>query len=208
MEIFVYTLVPGKTNSLLAKIIEVGVPKKVTQQWLQSIGYYSSNDRTSLPVLNYIGFTNASSVPTDKWKVYRGTGPGKVLAHAIQESYSELYDTYPDAHAKGAQDIEAIIKSKTTVGQDLVSRMTTTFKNLCAEADFLGIDEHSIKTKPQFADPHLKEKDIDKGNPQFPLPGFPSLHIDIQVHVSPETSLEQIDKIFDSIAKHLHPSKT
>lgn len=31
----------------------------------------------------------------------------------------------------------------------------------------------------------------------------PELHINIQLHISPESSLEQIDKIFESMAKHL-----
>jgi len=33
--------------------------------------------------------------------------------------------------------------------------------------------------------------------------GHPSLHIDIQIHISPEASAEQIDQIFASMAKHL-----
>ncbi len=32
---------------------------------------------------------------------------------------------------------------------------------------------------------------------------FPSIHIDVQVHISPDTSSEQIDKIFESMSKHL-----
>lgn len=32
----------------------------------------------------------------------------------------------------------------------------------------------------------------------------PSVHIDIQVHISPDASAEQIDKIFESMAKHLY----
>lgn len=31
----------------------------------------------------------------------------------------------------------------------------------------------------------------------------PTVHIDIQVHISPDSSPEQIDKIFESMAKHL-----
>ncbi len=36
----------------------------------------------------------------------------------------------------------------------------------------------------------------------------PSLHIDLQIHISSDASFEQIDKIFESIAKHLyqHPN--
>lgn len=34
--------------------------------------------------------------------------------------------------------------------------------------------------------------------------GFsPKLHVDIQIHISPDSSPEQIDKIFESMAKHL-----
>ena len=32
---------------------------------------------------------------------------------------------------------------------------------------------------------------------------LPAIHIDVQVHISPETSPEQIDRIFESMAKHL-----
>lgn len=32
----------------------------------------------------------------------------------------------------------------------------------------------------------------------------PSVHIDLQIHISPEASAEQIDTIFASIAKHLY----
>jgi hypothetical protein len=31
----------------------------------------------------------------------------------------------------------------------------------------------------------------------------PELHINIQLHISPESSADQIDKIFESMAKHL-----
>ncbi|MES2405495.1 MAG: hypothetical protein V4567_14340 [Pseudomonadota bacterium] len=31
----------------------------------------------------------------------------------------------------------------------------------------------------------------------------PKLHVDIQIHISPDSSPEQIDKIFESMAKHL-----
>lgn len=34
-----------------------------------------------------------------------------------------------------------------------------------------------------------------------------SLHIDLQIHISPEASPEQIDKVFESMAKHLQMNK-
>jgi hypothetical protein len=32
---------------------------------------------------------------------------------------------------------------------------------------------------------------------------IPAIHIDVQVHISPDTTPEQIDKIFASMSKHL-----
>jgi negative regulator of sigma E activity len=32
---------------------------------------------------------------------------------------------------------------------------------------------------------------------------FPSIHVDVQIHIAPDASPEQIDKIFESMAKHL-----
>lgn len=36
------------------------------------------------------------------------------------------------------------------------------------------------------------------------LPPQPSVHIDVQVHISPNSTPEQIDKIFDSMRRHLY----
>src|SRR5688572_18195737 len=69
---FPYTTVPGKIGTLFAKIREVGVPQKVTQQWLKSVGFKSSNDASLVGVLKYIGFIDGSAVPTLKWTQYRG----------------------------------------------------------------------------------------------------------------------------------------
>lgn len=32
----------------------------------------------------------------------------------------------------------------------------------------------------------------------------PTVHIDLQIHISPSSTPEQIDKIFESISKHLY----
>jgi hypothetical protein len=63
---FTYTTVPGKIKQLLTKIREVGVPQKVTVQWLKTVGFKSSNDTSLIGVLKFIGFIDASGVPTPK----------------------------------------------------------------------------------------------------------------------------------------------
>jgi hypothetical protein len=48
-------------------------------------------------------------------------------------------------------------------------------------------------------------------SPQMPaIPSVqagPAIHIDIQIHISPESTAQQIDKIFESMAKHLYGRK-
>jgi uncharacterized protein DUF5343 len=75
---FAYTTVPGKIPSLLNKIREVGIPPKVTVQWLKSIGFKSSNDSSLLGILKLIGFIDSSAVPTSRWSKYRGIDYKKV----------------------------------------------------------------------------------------------------------------------------------
>jgi hypothetical protein len=35
-------------------------------------------------------------------------------------------------------------------------------------------------------------------------PSLPEVHIDVQIHIASDTSLEQIDQIFSSMRKHLY----
>jgi hypothetical protein len=49
--------------------------------------------------------------------------------------------------------------------------------------------------------PVVEVKEFTKPTSSF---NSPSLHIDLQIHISSDASFEQIDKIFESIAKHLY----
>ena len=50
-----YTTVPGKISKLFERIKETGVPEKATQKWLKSIRFTSSNDRSLLRILAFVG---------------------------------------------------------------------------------------------------------------------------------------------------------
>ena len=47
----------------------------------------------------------------------------------------------------------------------------------------------------------------DNGKPVLAT-NRPALHIDIQVHIDPASSAEQIDQIFASMAKHLYRTES
>jgi len=197
-----YTTVIGKIKPLLSKIREVGVPTKATVKWLKSLGFTSSNDATLLPVLRFIGLVDTSSTPTEAWKKYRGANHGQVLANSIREGYSDMFAVYPDAHARNASEIEHVISTSSTAGKQAITKTVRTFQNLCAEALFTAAGAASPPPPPgvltQVANPTP---------PGLSSAGSPSLHIDIQVHISPDATPDQIDKIFESMAKHLYKQK-
>ena len=93
----------------------------------------------------------------------------------------------------------------------MISKTIATFKALAEEAEFTagGITElhatagplHTpVATKPDSAEAHAQ---------QIGATSFgPALHIDIQIHISPEASAAQIEQIFASMAKHVYGRST
>lgn len=199
----VYTTVPGKISTLLSKIKQVGVPSKVTNAWLKTIGFTSSNDGTLIGILRISGLVDGSSVPTERWSQFRGARGKEVLGDGIRQGYSELYKVYPDAHSRSNIDLENVFSSSSKAGKHAIQKAVSTFKNLAAEAEFKSVaveDEANFEAEaPRAAgiDPKTAAKAGANSN-------APSLHIDVQVHVSAEASAEQIDQIFASMAKHLY----
>ena len=192
-----YAAVPDKLKEFLEKIHNktIGIPEKATYAWLESLGYKSSNDRSILRVLRFIGFIDEKGVPTDSWRLYRGAKHRQVLGKAVYTAYGELFSTYPRACEMSDADLESFFATKTSGGKQVVSRLVRTFKVLCALSDF---SETGLEEPPSV--PTIPLKAPKSGA----LRTFtPSIHIDIQIHISPEVSPEQIDKIFESMAKHI-----
>jgi len=200
-----YTTVPGKIGPLLTKIKSNGVPKKVDTVWLKAIGFTSSNDKSLLPVLKNIDFVDSGKAPTDRWRKFRGIDGEVALGEAIRHGYSDLYDFYDDAHDRSTLEIANVFKTKSNAGDQAISKAVGTFKALSAEAKFTS----GVQSKS----PDVRTSDQGHTAPDVPTVPTriapdggvtPSLHIDLQVHISPEASAEQIDKIFASMAKHLY----
>jgi hypothetical protein len=198
---FCYTNVPSKIKILFEKIRDVAIPGKATTEWLKTIGFKSSNDRTLIGVLRQIDFIDSSAIPTEKWKNYRGASYKLVLGQAIRDGYATLFSVYPDAEKRTSSEIEHVFSTKLSSGKEVISRAISTFNSLIALAEFPAAvtitDNPTIRQENGKPSLHKEE--------EYPRVAMsPSLHIDIQVHISPEASLDQIDKIFESMARHLY----
>ncbi len=203
---YAYTTVTGKIKTLLEKIRTVGVPPKVTVAWLKTIGFTSSNDATLAGVLKFIGFTDASGIPTSTWTAYRGARHRVVLGEAIRKGYSELFAVYPDANKRPNGDLQHVFSTSSSAGAQVISKTVATFKALVDEADFSNTPG-SADSLTQPGPLHTPAAPAAPGLPPASMQAGPAVHIDIQIHISPESTGQQIDKIFESMAKHLYGRK-
>jgi len=205
---FTYTTVPGKIKPFLEKIRGVGIPPKATAIWLKSLGFKSSNDASLLGILKAIGLVDNSGVPTGIWSKYRGAHNKTVLGEAIRAGYAELFAVYPDAWQRDNTEIEHVFSTSSSAGKQVIAKTVATFKALCECAEF-GAAENQPSQLVQTGPMHSP---ISNSHPQ-PVHSVasngpnPSVHIDIQIHISPEASTDQIDQIFKSMAKHLYGAK-
>src|SRR4051812_15076734 len=95
---FPYTTTPKSIRPFFNHIQGAGVPTKVTQQYLESTGFKSTNDRKLIGVLKFLGFIDGGGTPTETWKRFRSKASGgAVLASALRSTYKSLFETYPDA---------------------------------------------------------------------------------------------------------------
>ncbi|MDI3563660.1 DUF5343 domain-containing protein [Bradyrhizobium sp. Arg816] len=206
MPTYPYTLVTGKLKTLLGKVRSSGIPPKLSAAHLKTLGFTSSNDAGMIGVLKFIGLTDGAGIPTPLWSEYRGQNHREVLGKAIRQGYADLFAIYPDANARTVTDLAHVFSTSSTAGEKVVNQTVQTFKALVEEADFSrqsGFDATvgALTTGPLHAAPAAASPAAAHGSPSAK---HPAVHIDIQIHISPESSAEQIDKMFESMAKHLY----
>jgi hypothetical protein len=67
----------GSLAKFLDAIRTAGVPKRVTFEFLKTLGFTSSNDRPIIGVLKSIGFLDQNGVPTESYKAFRDPHQGR-----------------------------------------------------------------------------------------------------------------------------------
>ncbi len=137
-----YTLKTGNLKKFFQGIPSVGKPEKVTLQYLASLNFKSSNDRSLVPILKFLKFIDDAGTPTERYLQYRDRSKSKkVLGAAIQEAYSLLFRQYPDADQKDNSTLQNFFSTHTGLGEKAVKSIVETFKTLCSIADIQGGQE-------------------------------------------------------------------
>lgn len=175
--------------------------------------------------LRQLGLVDENGKPTELAQRWRHDDEYSKVCHEIRKNLypQELIEAYPDADEGQRAAIKSWFMKTGQVGDNAARQYTDTYV-LLSEADPSKANEKapsdsSAKAKPRVAKPKAAkaapaelQSEVQTASPQLaqavePAPHgsrkMPAIHIDVQVHISPDTPADQIDRIFESMAKHL-----
>jgi len=172
----------------------------MTQEYLQTAGFKSKNDRAIISVLKFVKLLDDGGAPTEDYKLLRDKSRfGAIIASHIRESYSELFALYPDASSESNDKLRDFFAPKTNASPDVLDKIIATFKTLCDSGDF-GAPPISPPTA-QPGQPAAQVRVVSQ-TMQASESGV-TVHLNIQLQLPPTENAEIYDKIFESLRKHL-----
>ena len=195
------------------------IPRTVTESYIASVlSTKQISARTNvLPSLRHIGLIDDEGKPTDLAIKWRDNGQYQKVCEQMRKKIypSELIDLGYDASQRN--EIQSWFANYTQVGIGAAKQMTSFYLLLC-EADpnkvnsKKAIQSKSQKTKAKVNVPQKSistresqdSTDLQGDSRAIPQNRGPELHFNIQIHISPDSTVDQIDAIFASMAKHLN----
>ena len=194
-----YTPNPPNVKKFFEKIQAAGIPPKLNQAYLPTVGFKSSNDRYLIGLCKSLGFVDTAGKPTTKWSDYKDRNKApKVMADAIKTAYADLYSTYPDAEKKDDDTLQDYFASTSGAADSVVRLMVRTFKSLCDLAEFeaVAVEEHVI-TPTAGAREKVSEIPLD----MKPV----TLNINIQLQLPATEDVTIYEALFSALKKNLFP---
>lgn len=197
-----YTTVPGRIRSFLETIRSVSVPDKANRTWLPKIGFNSSNDRTMLSVLKFIGFINERGNPTDLWKNYRRANHEEVLGDSIRDAYGSLFKIHEEPCSRSTNELKDFFRAETASAEGTISKMADTFNALCRMAKFRPVIQDSPEDSA-FDTSGILLQDVGHAKKPMKLKSGQNVTVNININL-PETDDEEVYKrIFKALMDHL-----
>lgn len=217
-----YPKISRKLWFLLRDRLKKSIPSEVSPTFVQSVSSMADASARSnvISPLRDLGLLDDTNKPTSLAERWRHDDDYAAVCHEIRDRVypKGLIESFPDADASKKNLVQNWFMKTGQFGQAAAKMYADTYMLLC-QADLANQEERPaakvVPRKPgnavQKAKPvPLAKQEISQEVPltasQVEHSGHrrsPAIHIDVQVHISPDTSPEQIDRIFESMAKHL-----
>ncbi len=207
---FPYSPHAANLKKFLEHVQKAGVPDKVTQKYLETVGFKGKNDRYILTILKFLGLVDSTGVPTKLWTDYRNRQTAPVtLAGAIRKGYSDLFKTYPDANRKDTEALRNYFSAHTKVAETTLGLIVATFKTLVALADFeaTAIEATGLPAAEEEVPAARRRGQVPPTKPvTAPIdPGRsgPTININIQLQLPATEDASIYEKLFAALKKNL-----
>ncbi len=193
------------------------LPSVVSQTYLQTLLKLGNvqSAQNLIPPLKLMGLIDEESKPTDLANKWRNDS---TYAEACKEIFERVYPEELRQLFFGEEiDKETLTRwfmSTTKCGEANAKLFSVTFMYLCnptleppvKNTSKPTTQKNIKKVKPNIdTDKSVYENEAKQSEEKVvSVTRQPAVHIDLQIHISPESSVEQVDAIFASIAKHLY----
>ena len=178
-------------------------PPKFTVRFLESLGFKTPADRLIIGVLKSLNFLNANGEPTKRYFEFLDqTQANRVLAEALREGYSDLFQINTKANELSQADIKNKLRTLTQgqASDTVLDKMAATFKTLSGMADFSSAPS---KTAPDTQAKEKEEKQPQKTADKIERIAIGGLVYNIQL-ILPESRDQSVyDALFKSMKDHL-----
>jgi len=224
-EAVTYPKISRKMWWLLRERLKKSIPSVVSPTYIQSMSNMGDASARSnvLSPLRDLFILDDENKPTNFASRWRHDDDYKAVCHEIREKVypPELLEAFPDPEPEKKEAIKTWFMKVGHVGE-AAARMYADTYLLLSEGDPTKKDERAATSTTVRSARPVKPAPASKKNapvatpvvlpvPTVPVPSMPpipekrlpAIHIDVQVHISPDTTPEQIDRIFESMAKHL-----
>ena len=196
------------------------IPKEVNASYLKSLLNLSSDQsaRNIVNALVRIGIIDDSGKPTSAAGDWRSDDNYQAFcAQTVSSLYPQaLLDLFPPSDLDISR-IKKWFKDNGGLGESAGQQCASTFALL--RSGTIEADVEAPAPKKDRPKAQQKNKTATEATPAQPAVAVsraveapqtssvhttPTLHIDLQIHISPDASAVQIDSIFASMAKHLY----
>lgn len=217
-----YPKISRKLWYLLRDRLKKSIPSEVSPTFVLSVSSMAEASARSnvISPLRDLGLLDDTNKPTSLAERWRHDDDYAAVCHEIRDSVypKSLIEAFPDADSSKKNLIQNWFMKTGQVGQAAAKMYADTYMLLC-QADLVNLEDRPAakvsprkpsntvqKSKPVPLAKQEISQEVPFAVPQVEHGGhrrLPAIHIDVQVHISPDTSPEQIDRIFESMAKHL-----
>jgi hypothetical protein len=183
-------------------------PERFTNSFLEQLEFKSSSDRLIISMLKALGFLDADGRPKERYFQYLDqTRSETIMATAIREAYSDLFQVNTKAHELSRVDVKNKLKTLTQgqVKESVLDKMAMTFVALVPHGDFSAPSTETPKTSSEKISvgthESIAEVPVQTGQSGGSL--FGGLHYNIQINLPTTRDTKVYDSIFKSLKEHL-----